>query len=429
MLVVALLGDPIRKLTPNNPVFLSVCFVPIFGVIYLRILSIARKNKNIFSYYPSFKQPVFFYLLCLVFAFLNAFFRNPHALPLILFSLAQYLGIIIAVRVGYYFLRRENDLIKLVKIVVLTEIPFLFTVLLHFLGYQDRFPVLRTMRFEGAYVQFHGGEMLAMLNGIFRSPEPMGWNAMIVTIGALFLLVRGRQKILWNIFFSFASLFGIFCILMSGRRKFFLGVMIFVIIFLILIMRKNVKKMISILLFLLILFGFGWNYLSKKEMATLYIASAKSGYTATGERFKSGVYGSMIWAIKRDGFFGAGLGASTQGAAHFKGSSEQAGIESGPGKILSELGVPGFIAFVLLVLSYFGNLYKILKMKWFKGTIFMSVAFLFSLVLTHFILFLVSHQIYGDPFIALVTGLTFGMLLAIPRMIEADSHLYRNIKT
>ncbi len=426
MLLVTLLGDPVRKLTPDNPVFISVCFVPIFCVVYLRFFFMSRSSgaKRIFYYYPQLKVGTLFYLFCVAFAFLNAFIRNASALPLILYSLAQYLGIIVAAQAGYYFLRRSEDLISSVKFFIFTELIFLVTVVPHFMGLQSQWPVLKTMNFEGAYLQFHSGQPLEMLNGVFRSPEIMGWNAMMVVIGCIFLIARRRLNLFGTLFFSSTAVFGVFCILASGRRKFFLAVFIFILIFLFLIMKKNVKRMLKVLLALLVLFGIGWRYLESQEKLELYLRSAKSAYAATEERLTKNTIGSINWAIQRDGIFGAGLGASTQGGGHFREHiSEGAGIEAGPGKIFSELGVQGVLALFVLILSYLGSIFRVIGRRRFAGNDFVSAAFLVALAATHLVSFGASHQIYGDPFVAIMTGMTFGMVLAMLRILTLKPQL------
>ena len=121
---------------------------------------------------------------------------------------------------------------------------------------------------------------------------------------------------------------------------------------------------------------------------------------------------------KKGWFFGRGLGTSTQGAQHFKvgiggGSSY---IEAGPGKVISELGVPGFIAFIMVLFSYLRGVYKKVIKGWFKDMREVTGVFLLALVLTQMAEFSVSHQIYGDPLIAVLTGLMCGFLLAVPRI-------------
>jgi hypothetical protein len=367
-------------------------------------------------------------LFCIIIALFNGLLRNLSALPVICFSLAQYLGIIVAAVVGYYFIRSERDILKITKVFVFTELFFLSTVWFHYLGYESKWPILKTMKIEGAYVHWHAGDALTMLNGLFKNPEPMGWHAMIVAICCVYLLVKENRSLFWKISYALLSLYGLFCVLASGRRKFFVGFIVFTLIFLFLIMKKNVKKMASIFVLLLVVFGLGWRYFESRETLRLYLKTAESAYFQAEDRLKGNMLGSIKWAIQRDGAFGRGLGASTQGSTHFETKIIMgSGIEAGPGKIVSELGVQGAIAMILLLWAYLYSLYKILQMRWFGGPIFITAVFLFALILNHLVSFAISHQVYGDPFVAMLTGLMFGMLLALPKMYLAQTRHIRRL--
>ena len=116
--------------------------------------------------------------------------------------------------------RDDKDIIKFVKIYIVSLLPFLFSVLLDFVGLRYIWPVLQTMKFEETpYVHWHGGLTLVMRNGLFRNPEPMGWYAMIGVAGALFLLFKVAKTLSARIFYISFSFLGLFCILLSGRRK------------------------------------------------------------------------------------------------------------------------------------------------------------------------------------------------------------------
>jgi hypothetical protein len=88
--------------------------------------------------------------------------------------------------------------------------------------------------------------------------------------------------------------------------------------------------------------------------------------------------------------------------------------EAGIPKIVVELGVLGFIAFFLLAWRLFRTAYISLKFmepgtsefQWFAGLLAIMVANLAS--------FVVSHQVYGDPYIVVLVGFMLGMLLSVP---------------
>jgi hypothetical protein len=422
MLLVGLVADPVRRLTPGNPVFISVAFAAVFCVIYFKVVISQKREKRILDYFPQFKGPFHLFLFFLGINAIRPLLVNIGFLPFVLYSAAQYIGLFIAVQLGFYLVEKENDVTKYVKFYILTVMPFLFTVLLHFLGV--RWPVLQTMGMgHFQFIQWHGGAPLIMKNGLFRNPEPMGWFAMVGVIFALFLLFKKREKLFWKIYCVFFSIFGTFCVLLSGRRKFLVGIAVFMLIFLILTIRKNVRRLASYLLVLAILLGAGWYCIGKIEKRDAYIGSGKSAFEVAVSEVKRRGIGSIYWALWRDGFWGRGLGTTAQGSWRFRTTPmvKGPGIEAGTGKIVSELGLPGVLVLLLLLWRYSRGIYGVLNKEIKRGMDPTNTIFLFSLVVMHFASFLVSHQIYADPLIGMLTGFTFGALLAASKWVK-DEH-------
>ena len=419
MLGVGLLADPVRKLTPDTPVYISVVFVGILATLYLVHRKTYTRDQGVFALFPKIKSNTQLFFIFFTINAIRPILENIAYLPLVLYSSAQYIGLFVAAKLGFDLVEDEKSIINFADIFVIALLPFLCSVLLHLWGFDSVYPVLGVMKFGGrSYFQHHAGQPLSMLCGLFRNPEGMGWYAMAVSMLALFLLVR-KKKSIWNIvYYISVFLLSSFCVLLSGRRKFFVGLFIYIFIFVIVSTRKNLKRGIAFLALFLVACGVFFYYINRAEQTAAYLKSGQSGFEATESRVQSGVIGSIRWAIRRDGFFGRGLGATTQGAQHFKVDmgGGRSYIEAGPGKVISELGVPGFIAFIMVLFSYLSGVYKEVIKGWFKNPSEVTGVFLLAMVLTQMIEFSVSHQIYGDPLIAVLTGLMCGFLLAVPRI-------------
>ncbi len=70
---------------------------------------------------------------------------------------------------------------------------------------------------------------------------------------------------------------------------------------------------------------------------------------------------SFGWVVAQNGPMGAGAGTGSQGAQHFGGGAEIVGgaAEGGLGKIVAELGFPGFFLIVWFAVglsAFFGRL-------------------------------------------------------------------------
>lgn len=431
MILVGLLADPVRKMIPGTPVYISLGFLPIFAVLFFSIVFNKKRDGGIFSYFPDMRTPFRIFLLILIINSLRSVIAAPGAFALVVYSMAQYTGWVIAMVFGFYLVENETDLVKFEKMYLLTVTPFLITVFFHLFGWQQEWPVLRAMEFsEAAYTTERFGGPLELLNGLFRNPEPMGWHAMTAAICALFLLVSGRKKMFERLCYGILFLLSASCAVLSARRKFPIGIVIFVASFLLLTLQKSFKKTILYSSFLVILLGIGGHYFIKTEGGDRYLKSAQSGFEAFHEESERRVIGSIFWAIRRDGFFGRGLGAAPQGSRHVKSAElvQGPGIESGSGKMISELGVPGTLILIYLLFLYLKNIYALYKSKTVLTINKVTIAFLISVVVTNAALFLLSHQVYADPLIGMLTFMSFGFLLAVPKMSGNSTSSGKRVK-
>ncbi|MEI6863155.1 MAG: hypothetical protein WCK38_02005, partial [Candidatus Omnitrophota bacterium] len=139
------------------------------------------------------------------------------------------------------------------------------------------------------------------------------------------------------------------------------------------------QKGILFLILFSIAAGSFFFYVRNMEKAAPYLSSGQSGTEDAKDRVMSGTIGSISWAIEKDGFFGSGLGTTTQGARHLGVATGGKFIESGPGKIVSELGVPGAIALFMIFLAYLRDAYKNVIKGIFKDTGEITGVFLLAL--------------------------------------------------
>ena len=426
MLVAALLGDPVRKLTEGQPYLISAAFALVFFIVFFKLLAAKKGGHSIFFYFPRFKRPLNLFLIIVAINAIRPLLVSFAFLPFVAYGLIQYTGWAVAIMAGFYLIDREENVIKFAKAYMVTVTPFLLTVLPHLWGLQDQWPVLKTMEIGATgwiYYPKSGGT-LTLLNGIFRFPEVMGWHAMTAATCALFILFRVKKQVFWRIFSSSLFLYGTFCALVSGRRKFLVGIALFIALFLVLAMRKNIKKMVGYIAVLIVLVGIGWFYTQQARVDS-YLETGEAGLRDASSEYQRRAVGSIVWALRRDGFFGRGIGATAQGVRHVAGSDDMtggAGIESGSGKFVSDLGVPGLIILGVLMLTFLKSIYIMLSRKSALKINSITVIFLLSIVMINMVSFTLSHQIYADPLIGLLTGFEVGFLLAVPKMSEYAHH-------
>jgi hypothetical protein len=352
--------------------------------------------------------------------------ENADFLPVVAYGCVQYLAFFLCAKIGFELFRDEGTILRFSRGFVWTVVPFLSSVLPCMVGSAHLPTVLRVMKtVEGEqYVIHHGeGRMTVLLSGLFRTPEVMGWFAMMAAILSLYLLVRSRKRIeplLYGAMFLFSAM----CSLISGRRKFFMGILVFLLSFAILMVRRKIKRGLNYLVLLAVIGGIGLFFMRQSQGLEQYYERAKSGFTETKERVGEEGAGTVGWALGRYGFLGAGIGAYAQAAGHFKERPGSGGyVEAGPGKLVGELGVPGAMAFLWLIVLYFLNVYRLAVKGRFEGENGVTAAFLAALVLTNVVEFMISHQAYGDPLIAVMTGISLGFPLALVKIQEPSGQL------
>ncbi|MEA3489030.1 MAG: hypothetical protein U9R44_01640 [Candidatus Omnitrophota bacterium] len=430
LLILGLLADPLRKMTPENPVYINVLFVPVFLIMYFTVTGKSRKDEGFLHYYPETRNPLRFLILILIVNSVRPILAGISNVPVLIYSLVQYLGILMAIKLGFLLAEKDKDVERFVRLFPIIVAPFLFTVLISFFMGDKRPLILNVMGIEkfpewmihgGGYGTARVGEKIVFLCGLFRNPEPMGWFAFIACVCALLVIFKNPKKVISNIFYYAIAIMGIFCVYVSGRRKFLLGITIFAVTFALLALRRSKQRAIIFLIVCMVLLG-GVSYSmgklqgEQRRLAGLYEKDSKTGYRDAIDEWKRRVGGSIKWAIKRDGFWGRGFGATTQGGRRFRAQVSGPGIESGSGKLLSEWGFPGLICITIIVYLLCRKVYANYTNALARSTSFPAEeAFLIALSIAHVAEFLLSHQIYADPLIGVLTGVTLGALLAVPK--------------
>jgi hypothetical protein len=134
-------------------------------------------------------------------------------------------------------------------------------------------------------------------------------------------------------------------------------------------------------------------------------------------RLEAHTFDSPIVTYRQSGFWGEGLGTATQGAHHLKVSGPRTWQEGTPGRMLVELGVPGFVCFIYLGFSLVKtNVHLVTRVVDPQSPAFALYAGLFAVFFANIGSFIVSHQILGDPFVVCFFALLIGFILSASRI-------------
>jgi hypothetical protein len=148
-----------------------------------------------------------------------------------------------------------------------------------------------------------------------------------------------------------------------------------------------------------------------------YLAAAESGlHSAGATAVEKGLVGPL-WLAWVVGPFGYGVGTKTQGAQHLSFVPETPLFEGGFERILVEIGVVGTLAAVLLLAAGLRALVSCVHQSRSRPDSEVVGVALFSLICANLASFVVTYQIFGDPFVIILIGFLIGVLMSLPRVI------------
>jgi hypothetical protein len=432
-LATAILQDPLRKLTPGQPVIFVVCVGVVFGAACLGAWAqgIRFTPSSIFGRYQRITVPMQLALLLIILEALNSYiqFGNP-MVPLT--GLLTYLLPLPSIIFAYQLVRfgGEGRIYQFVTAYLLLTMIALTTVYLEYAGYD--WPVFGQV---GGNLLIYSKDFSGVLvphSGIFRASEIAAWHAMACACFALLLVTLRKFNFMTLLTAAILVAFLIGIATLTGRRKAVVEVAVFASTYLILwlVLQKGVEKL-GIILAIAGLVGFGW--LSGQSERLLYVDQETQSYYRYVDRLETVFedlpsrftdYGiaPIMWAYDRFGIFGAGLGAGTQGTQPFeRGENIPGAAAGGLGKITLELGVPGLFLIGWLAISVFNYLWQIMRDASQVSPRIAQLSYgLFSFLVANMAAFSVATQAYGDIFILLFLSWTLGFLLAVPVLLERE---------
>lgn len=425
-LLVGCLQDPIRKIVPGEPIYITSAIIVYVGATCLgAYLKGARFSlRPIHAWNDTLRTPLNLFFILVVVQSCATFIRFGSPV-LAGIGLLAYTIPVPGILLGYYFARREQDVHKFIKVYLLLNVLMILGVYLSYAGFE--WQVLRSVG-EGliVYSPTTGAE-ISLRSGFFRAPEIAAWHAAtsICFLVITFMSLAGHRSLKWAtggliLFFWGALLF-------TGRRKFIMEIFVFLCVYggLLLLLRSKASKTARTSFLLMIGMGLaamGYIFLIPDEFKAgidpYYERGATVRVDAT-DRASLMTVESFNWVIERNGLWGSGAGTGSQGAQHFGGGADIVGgaAEGGVAKVMAELGLPGIALMIWLTLSLARYFWAIIEAVRRAG--FARASFTYGLVamlVANAFVFITAHQIFGDPFVLSLLGLLTGFVLAAPAM-------------
>jgi hypothetical protein len=413
VLVCGVAQDPVRKLTPGSPVWISFVVV----ALYAAILFAARRTllaqlREFGRRFPAIQTAFTIFLFALLAAASNGIFTFGVVnwkVPLV--SFITYVVPLTAILLGYVWLQREEAMYRFFAIyAALTSIAMIGS-MLEYLRYDS--PVLGMVSFEGDYIRHLPGIQVRLLAGTYRAPDVMAWHAGMLTVVAIAMALRsgfGQRMLLWGA----VAGWGFLHCMLAGRRKAIYFVVVFGVVLLWRYIRRISVAQIVAALALLAVLGGVIHHLGSKEETDVYTRSAGTSQTEVAQRLEGGV----METFRQFGLMGAGLGAATQGVRHVIAGGGLGWQEGGLGKIAVELGLPGMVTLLVLSWVVLRLLLRLTAIGDVRGSSHFLRVVLFAMVVANVAGFTASAQAYTDAILALVTGFLAGCLFATAALDE-----------
>ena len=429
--VAALVQDPLRKLLPEEPVYLTLIAAIVLSLAAARAFSngVNFKLRQITGWSHRLGTPFLVLMLWIVIQTLNSLVTIGNPLVTAV-GLATYIAPIPALILGYQFALRAGpegvqDWLRFYLVLVGSALS---TVFLEYTGLEsDLFGQVG----EGMKV-YDLGTVLIGKTGIFRSTEVAAWHATAAACFAFIVLtsskINNRRIIIAVVVVAIMVAISV----LTGRRKSIMAVAIFATtyLFLFALLYKDVQNwllgLIAVSATLFLIFGgiLHSETASHSDRALEYQLFLERGamvFEDAPDRVLSMTLGQAKWATRTTGILGAGVGVATSGARHVSSIGQQFGGagEGGIGKLLVELGIPGLILigwFMLVLVRHFWRILRYTARR--SSSVFRLSAGLVAFLVANGMIFVVNTQIFSDFFVLIVFGLTLGFLLAMPALAK-----------
>lgn len=416
MILMASIQDPIRKLLPGSPGSLTLSVVPIL-VATVAGLAISQKRwwTTFMHLFPKINKRLNWLVITLIPAAILSATYGPGSWLLTIFGFVSYGIIFLSIIVGFYFPRSAADIRRLLMSYSLVTAPILTGAFIQYFNLMPDSLLIGTKALSFDWVRYSDGYAVNLISGFYRSPDIMGWHAATASISSFNLAISSQKKHRW--FWLSLCVLGISALFFCGRRKMFYMLPVFAISLLWMFWQSGRKTKVLALFGLtavpvVVALVFGSGLGPDANFGNYYTDHAADTYN----QLENHGFRSLVDTVRQSGFLGSGLGLAAPGSHHLQVARPKVWQESGPSRIMLELGVPGFCAMIAVVFSLIGSAWSQVKLHiQMRSSMGYYSAGIFSLFFANICSLVVSGQILADPFISSFLGISIGIVLSTAR--------------
>ena len=416
LFIVGLLQDTVRKLTPGIPPIFVLSTLPVWFAIAINIFSSEKTFLTLFSgTYMTFVSSIRMFAIMLIPGVIVMLMQGLQLWKVALLGAFGYLAPIFCIIVGCIFSQNMKQLVRLLTFYCFFVSLMLSGTLMEYMNIFPDWQIIGTDAMKMVWVKYVSyGHTIYMKAGFFRSPDIMGWHGSMMAMISLSMFFSKLSKIPRWIWLMLV-VWGVICIVISGRYKMIAMPMVWAISYSIIIFFYQGVGRVAGLAIVGILVIVGMNFVSNRiglggSDYTLY---AKSSGSYSVNRVDHHAVGAVVGTYKQAGFWGNGLGSATQGVRHTGVKFKKGWQEGGLSKIMGELGVLGMFFLLLLFRHLFGSLISNFRRDPDSNSSFSALrAGLFSIVVANGAAFVISAQVYSDLFVLSIISMCIGFVLS-----------------
>lgn len=413
---VAAIQDPVRKLVPGTPGFLALAIVPIFFALILASVASTRDWWSGFRRaMPTIANLLIALMVLSIPAAAISMTYGPGSWQLTLIGAFSYSIIFLAMISGFHYPRGRYTLRRLLSFYCIVHGIMLSGALLEYFRWFPDWAALGDEAMGFNWRRWVPGYVVEIICGFYRSGDVMGWHAVAVSCLSIILLMTGKgpKRWAWSVVLGIA----VIALLLCGRRKmvYMLPVFITALGWMYWQAGRKINKLslmglLAVPVLSILIIG---DWLGDESAQVRY-------YTQTADQTLTSLEGhgfkSLATTYQQFGFFGAGLGTATPGSQHINATRPGTWQESGPSRILVELGVLGALGFLAVIVAIIAAMWRVTLRKLKAATPDSQYsAGLMAFFIANAGSLTVSGQILADPFIAVFLGLLVGIVLSSAR--------------
>ena len=418
LVFLAAVQDPLRKMIPGAPSSVLLASVPIILTIAVGVLSEKGSLDSFWQFYPNVNRSFKWFMLTCIPAIFISVTYSANSYLIAVFGIFNYGTFLLAILAGFHFAQFPEDIQRLISFYCLVSVLMLSGTFLEYFSLAPGWNLIGTSALDTDWVRYSTGYTVKLIAGFYRSPDVMGWHASATSMLSFFLSTTSKpsQRYIWLAIcvMAIAALF--FC----GRRKMLYMLPLAAIVFTLIYAQARggtgVFSVLPVLMIPFLIIIYVGNNLGEDST---YVRYYQDHFDVAGDDFKRHNFDALISTLDQSGFFGAGLGSASPGSqnlAIFNVERPRTWQESGTSRILVELGVPGFIGLILLiislVLSAWSQVQAFFKFKLRVGNYTGGILAFF---LANMGSLMVSGQILADPFITFFIAFSLGLVLSFAK--------------